>query len=68
MNNVTWGTRETGSQAKSTAVDTIKKKVMNATCCKCPCLESEEDSSQEILPAETITKTEKTNIPLETQR
>ncbi|KAK9958860.1 hypothetical protein ABG768_010960 [Culter alburnus] len=68
MNNVTWGTRETGSQAKSTAVDTIKKKVMNAICCKCPCLESEEDLSQEILPAETITKTEKTHIPLETQR
>ncbi|RXN18308.1 putative vertebrate CG2666-PC-like protein [Labeo rohita] len=26
MNNVTWGTRETGSQAKTTAVDAIKKK------------------------------------------
>lgn len=68
MNNVTWGTRETGGQAKTTAVDTIKKKFMNATCCKCPCLESEEDSSKEILPAETITETEKPHVPLETQR
>uniref|UniRef100_A0A671Q0L6 chitin synthase n=1 Tax=Sinocyclocheilus anshuiensis TaxID=1608454 RepID=A0A671Q0L6_9TELE len=67
MNNVTWGTRETGSQAKTTAVDTIKKKVMNATCCKCPCVESE-DLSEKILPAETITQTEKPHIPLETQR
>uniref|UniRef100_A0A671Q3Q0 chitin synthase n=1 Tax=Sinocyclocheilus anshuiensis TaxID=1608454 RepID=A0A671Q3Q0_9TELE len=49
MNNVTWGTRETGSQAKTTAVNTIKKKVMNATCCKCPCVESE-DLSEKILP------------------
>ncbi|XP_043072450.1 chitin synthase chs-1-like [Puntigrus tetrazona] len=63
MNNVTWGTRETGSQAKTTAVDTIKKKIMNATCCKCPCLESE-DLSEKMLPAET----EKPHIPLETQR
>ncbi|CAM4581301.1 unnamed protein product [Leuciscus chuanchicus] len=67
MNNVTWGTRETGGQAKTTAVDAIKKKVMNATCCKCPCLESEEVSSKEIQPAETITETEKP-VPLETQR
>uniref|UniRef100_A0A8C1GE76 chitin synthase n=1 Tax=Cyprinus carpio TaxID=7962 RepID=A0A8C1GE76_CYPCA len=49
LNNVTWGTRETGSQAKTTTVDTIKKKVMNATCCKCPCLESE-DLSEKTLP------------------
>ncbi len=67
MNNVTWGTRETGSPTKTTAVDTIKKKVMNATCCKCPCLESE-DLSEKILPAEEITKTEKPQIPLEIQR
>uniref|UniRef100_A0A8C2FWU9 chitin synthase n=1 Tax=Cyprinus carpio TaxID=7962 RepID=A0A8C2FWU9_CYPCA len=67
LNNVTWGTRETGSQAKTTTVDTIKKKVMNATCCKCPCLESE-DLSEKTLPAETITKTEKPHISLETQR
>ncbi|XP_058608280.1 chitin synthase chs-1-like isoform X3 [Onychostoma macrolepis] len=57
MNNVTWGTRETGSQTKTTAVDTIKKKVMNATCCKCPCLESE-DLSEKTLPAEEITQRE----------
>jgi chitin synthase len=68
MNNVTWGTRETGGQAKITAVDTIKKKVMNAICCKYPCLESKEDSSKEIVRAETITETEMTHIPLETQR
>ncbi|XP_067276424.1 chitin synthase chs-1-like [Pseudorasbora parva] len=68
MNNVTWGTRETGSHGKTTAVDTIKKKVMNATCCKCPCLESEEDLSKEIIPAETITKTEKPDIALGNQR
>ncbi|KAK2894605.1 hypothetical protein Q8A67_011834 [Cirrhinus molitorella] len=67
MNNVTWGTRETGGQAKTAAVDTIKRKVMNATCCKWPCLNSE-DLSEEILPTETITKTEKPPIPLETQR
>ncbi|KAI2653476.1 Chitin synthase chs-1 [Labeo rohita] len=64
MNNVTWGTRETGSQAKATAVDTLKRKVMNATCCKCPCLESE--NMTEEIPTEVITKTEKP--PLETQR
>uniref|UniRef100_A0A672P6N0 chitin synthase n=1 Tax=Sinocyclocheilus grahami TaxID=75366 RepID=A0A672P6N0_SINGR len=55
MNNVTWGTRETGSQAKTTAVDTIKKKVMNATCCKCPCVESE-DLSEKILPILALIK------------
>ncbi|RXN14958.1 putative vertebrate CG2666-PC-like protein [Labeo rohita] len=53
MNNVSWGTRESGGQAKTTAVDTIKKKIMNATCCKCPCLKTEEQS-EEIIPAETI--------------
>jgi len=73
MNNVTWGTRETGGQAKTTAVDTIKKKVMNATCCKCPCLESKEDLIKGILVeeevcAETITETERPHIPLEALR
>ncbi|XP_043072449.1 chitin synthase chs-1-like [Puntigrus tetrazona] len=58
MNNVTWGTRETGSQAKTTAVDTIKKKIMNATCCKCPCLQSQ-DLSEKMLQAGATTKTEK---------
>ncbi|RXN07789.1 hypothetical protein ROHU_032153 [Labeo rohita] len=57
MNNVSWGTRESGGQAKTTAVDTIKKKIMNATCCKCPCLETEEQS-EEIIPAETIPQRE----------
>ncbi|XP_073706289.1 chitin synthase chs-2-like [Garra rufa] len=67
MNNVTWGTRETGGKAKTTAVDTIKKKVMNATCCKCPCLESDY-LSEEIPPTEIITQTENPPTPLETQR
>ncbi|XP_073706288.1 chitin synthase chs-1 [Garra rufa] len=57
MNNVTWGTRETGRQAKTKAVDAIKKKMMNATCCKCPCLESD-DLSEKILPAENIEERE----------
>ncbi|XP_059421125.1 chitin synthase chs-1-like [Carassius carassius] len=57
MNNVTWGTRESGSKAKATAVNTIKQKFMNATCCKCPCLESK-DQIEEMLPAETITQRE----------
>ncbi|XP_067275539.1 chitin synthase chs-2-like [Pseudorasbora parva] len=67
MNNVTWGTRETGGQGKTTAVDTIKKKLMNATCCKCPCLESEDGLNKELIPAETITNTERLDIALETQ-
>ncbi|KAL1277136.1 hypothetical protein QQF64_023809, partial [Cirrhinus molitorella] len=57
MNNVSWGTRESGGQAKTTAVDTIKKKIMNATCCKCPCLGYKEQN-EEILPAETIPQRE----------
>uniref|UniRef100_W5LM31 chitin synthase n=1 Tax=Astyanax mexicanus TaxID=7994 RepID=W5LM31_ASTMX len=43
MNNVTWGTRETGGKAKTAAVHAIKKQVMQATCCRCPCGSSTED-------------------------
>uniref|UniRef100_A0A8B9LI46 chitin synthase n=1 Tax=Astyanax mexicanus TaxID=7994 RepID=A0A8B9LI46_ASTMX len=43
MNNVTWGTRETGGKAKTAAVRAIKKQVMQATCCRCPCGSSTED-------------------------
>ncbi|XP_072551649.1 chitin synthase chs-1-like [Salminus brasiliensis] len=40
MNNVTWGTRETGGKAKTAAVSAIKRQVMQVTCCKCPCWSS----------------------------
>uniref|UniRef100_A0A672P4J5 chitin synthase n=1 Tax=Sinocyclocheilus grahami TaxID=75366 RepID=A0A672P4J5_SINGR len=66
MNNVTWGTRETGSQAKTTAVDTIKKKVMNATCCKCPCVESEDLKRNNA--AETAKLDGETNFWIELQK
>nr|XP_021323454.1 uncharacterized protein si:ch211-264e16.2 isoform X1 [Danio rerio] len=67
MNNVSWGTRESGGQTKTSAVNSLKKKFMNATCCKCPCLEYEDETSKEILPAETITKTETSQITLDIQ-
>ncbi|XP_058244308.1 chitin synthase chs-2-like isoform X1 [Hemibagrus wyckioides] len=37
MNNVSWGTRETGGKAETTAVSAIKRQVIQAACCKCPC-------------------------------
>ncbi|XP_073679928.1 uncharacterized protein [Garra rufa] len=64
MNNVTWGTRETGGQAKTTAVDTFKRKIMNATCCKCPCLEAEY-LNEEIASTEIIAQTKKPPTPEE---
>ncbi|XP_036440672.1 chitin synthase chs-1-like, partial [Colossoma macropomum] len=44
MNNVTWGTRETGGKAKTAAVNAIKRQVMQATCCKCICWKSSDNN------------------------
>ncbi|KAK3570402.1 hypothetical protein QTP86_019282, partial [Hemibagrus guttatus] len=37
MNNVSWGTRETGGKVETAAVSTIKRQVIQTVCCKCPC-------------------------------
>ncbi|KAI4901617.1 hypothetical protein NFI96_000815 [Prochilodus magdalenae] len=34
MNNVTWGTRETGGKPKTRAVSAFKRQFMQATCCR----------------------------------
>ncbi|KAI7802330.1 hypothetical protein IRJ41_006855 [Triplophysa rosa] len=70
MNNVSWGTRETGGQAKTAAVGAIKKHILQAGCCKCLCLGSREDANEEIPKPETTTGTEKVQVqvPLETKR
>ncbi|XP_017207547.2 chitin synthase chs-1 [Danio rerio] len=52
MNNVSWGTRESGGQAKTSAVNSLKKKFLNATCCKCPCLEYEDETRREVTQVE----------------
>lgn len=36
MNNVSWGTRETGGRAKDVTVNTVKTKLLQAICSKCP--------------------------------
>ncbi|XP_051580950.1 chitin synthase chs-1-like [Myxocyprinus asiaticus] len=74
MNNVSWGTRETGGQAKTSAINAIKSKgfCMNIKgCYKCPCLGSYEEMREEVPETETIKMTEKkTNdqIPSEITR
>ncbi|KAA0715072.1 hypothetical protein E1301_Tti008877 [Triplophysa tibetana] len=69
MNNVSWGTRETGGHAKTAAVGAFKKHILQAKCCKCLCLGSPEDASEEIPKAETTTGTEmvQVQVPLETK-
>ncbi|XP_057203671.1 chitin synthase chs-1-like [Triplophysa rosa] len=57
LNIVTWGTRESSGQTKTSAVKAIKKQVMQAACCKCPCLTSYEVMKEDAA-AETITMTE----------
>lgn len=49
MNNVSWGTRETGGKAKTAAVSAIKRKVMEAACCKCPCWSSTDRGEEHLL-------------------
>ncbi|XP_056622004.1 chitin synthase chs-2-like [Triplophysa dalaica] len=57
LNIVTWGTRESSGQSKTSAVKAIKKQFMQASCCKCPCLTSY-DVMKEDAAAEAITMTE----------
>ncbi|KAM9480691.1 chitin synthase chs-2 [Clarias gariepinus] len=37
MNNVSWGTRETGGKVETVAVSAIKRQVIQAACCTFPC-------------------------------
>lgn len=67
MNNVSWGTRETGGRAKTAAVGALKKQILQAACSKCPCLGSYE-VMKETPAAETITVTETTQAHLEIER
>ncbi|XP_073785916.1 chitin synthase chs-2 isoform X2 [Danio rerio] len=67
MNNVSWGTRESGVQVKTSALDNIKKKFMKATCCRCPCFESEDEMNKEVLQAENTNKTEMLQMTLKIQ-
>ncbi|GAA6101692.1 chitin synthase chs-1-like [Tachysurus ichikawai] len=46
MNNVSWGTRETGGKAETVAVSAIKRKVKQAACCKCPCWNTSDDTTE----------------------
>ncbi|XP_065139450.1 chitin synthase chs-2-like [Paramisgurnus dabryanus] len=65
MNNVSWGTRETGGKAKNAAVNSIRKKVREALSCKrCPCLGSYE-VMKEIPAAETTRVTKNSQAHLE---
>ncbi|XP_056622006.1 chitin synthase chs-1-like [Triplophysa dalaica] len=64
MNNVSWGTRETGGRAKTAAVSALKKQILQAACSKCPCFGSYE-VMKETPAAETITVTETTQAHLE---
>nr|XP_055030531.1 chitin synthase chs-2-like [Misgurnus anguillicaudatus] len=68
MNIVTWGTRESSDKTKGTAVDTIKKHVMRAACCKCPCLKSYQVMNED-QAAESITMTEnpQVEVPVEAE-
>ncbi|XP_062860419.1 chitin synthase chs-1-like [Trichomycterus rosablanca] len=40
MNNVSWGTRETGGKAKTVTVNTIRRQLIQAVCGKCPFLKN----------------------------
>ncbi|XP_060733731.1 chitin synthase chs-2-like [Tachysurus vachellii] len=44
MNNVSWGTRETGGKVETVAVSAIKRRVKQAACCKCPCWNTSDDT------------------------
>lgn len=45
MNNVSWGTRETGGKVETVAVSAIKRQVIQAACCKCPCWNNSDTTS-----------------------
>ncbi|XP_053090629.1 chitin synthase chs-1-like [Pangasianodon hypophthalmus] len=45
MNNVSWGTRETGGKVETVAVSAIKRQVIQAACCKCPCWNNSDATS-----------------------
>ncbi|XP_060734047.1 chitin synthase chs-2-like [Tachysurus vachellii] len=44
MNNVSWGTRETGGKVETVAVSAIKRRVKQAACCKYPCWNTSDDT------------------------
>ncbi|XP_060780339.1 chitin synthase chs-1-like [Neoarius graeffei] len=50
MNNVSWGTRETGGKVETVAVSAIKRQVIQAACCKCPCWKNNDAAARETEP------------------
>lgn len=50
MNNVSWGTRETGGKVETVAVSAIKRQVIQAACCKCPCWKNNDAAASETEP------------------
>ncbi|KAK1785202.1 hypothetical protein P4O66_018214, partial [Electrophorus voltai] len=54
MNNVTWGTRETGGKAKTVAVRTLRRQVLEATCYQCPCWNHEHSRREDTIEKEPL--------------
>lgn len=46
MNNVSWGTRETGGKVETVAVSAIKRQVIQGACWKCPCWNNSDTTSE----------------------
>ncbi|XP_055029972.2 chitin synthase chs-1 [Misgurnus anguillicaudatus] len=69
MNNVSWGTRETGGKAKTAAVGAFRK-VMQALGSKCPWLGFSEDTPEETLVVENkaVTEIPHAEAPIEKER
>ncbi|XP_065134934.2 chitin synthase chs-2-like [Paramisgurnus dabryanus] len=69
MNNVSWGTRETGGKAKTAAVGAFRK-VMQALGSKCPWLGLPQDTPEEALVVENkaVTEIPHAEAPIEKER
>lgn len=46
MNNVSWGTRETGGKVETAAVSAIKRQTIQAACSKCLCWNNRDTTSE----------------------
>ncbi|XP_028975709.2 chitin synthase chs-2-like [Esox lucius] len=66
MNNVSWGTRETGGPAAAKpATPTITQRILQAECCKCLCLDSVKAAEQTDQVTEMVILDDKTNVNLD---
>lgn len=68
MNNVSWGTRETGGKVETVAVSAIKRQLKQAICCKCPCWNNSDATSEtEPLMKSIVSEEQDLNVQMDSE-